>query len=292
MGDQKIRLSVENDAEWEEAKAKVNRRKPKVEKLKAQDVGKAVASSRTASSSEGEAALLGDKRLWDPANRGNLANAMVALQKQRGNAYVQKVVERLQASSESEAEEESLEGTVQGLQQQKGSGHPIEGETQKEMEQSLGYDLGQVRLHTDGVAHKAAEDLGAKAFTMGTDIFFNQKDGGNLSSSEGKGLLAHELTHVVQQSQGNLSLPGDKVKMGQPGDAYETEADKVAEIVSRGAPLQRQPEEEEEELLQGRLETNALQQQVEEEEEEEEEEIQAKIDEETVQKQGEEEGET
>jgi len=321
MGDKRIRLSVESDAERGESRAKANRRKSKMEKLRAQGVENALGSTRAVSSLEGEAVILGDKRLSDPANRGQLTNAMVSLQKQQGNAYVQKVVKRLQASFESEAEEESLEKTVQDLQQQKGAGHPLEGETQKEVEQSLGYDFDQVRLHTDGVAHKAAETLGAKAFTMGTDIFLSQRHSGNLSSSEGKGLLAHELTHVVQQSQGNLSLPGDKVKMGQPGDMYETEADKVAENAAKRTPVQRQPEEEEE-LLQGKLESNALQQQVvegaesvlqmasvqrqaepEEEEEllqgklesnalqqqdEEEEPVQAKKHEETIQKQGEE----
>jgi len=286
MGDKKIRLSVERDAEREETRAKTNRRTRRVEKLKAQDVGKAVGSPRTASSLEGEAVILSDKRLSDPANRGQVADAMVALQKQQGNAYVQRVVKRLQAAAENEAREEYLEKTVQDLQQQKGSGHPLEGETRKEMEQSLGYDFDQVRLHTDGPAHKAAEELNAKAFTMGTDIFFSQKQGGNLSSSEGKGLLAHELTHVVQQSEGNLTLPGDKVKMGQPGDMYETEADKVAENAAMMASVQRQPEEEEE-LLQGKLESNALQRQVEEEEEE----IQAEAEDLRLQRQEEEEEE-
>ena len=265
MGDKKIRLSVERDAEREETRAKTNRRTRRVEKLKAQDVGKAVGSPRTASSLEGEAVILSDKRLSDPANRGQVADAMVALQKQQGNAYVQRVVKRLQAAAENEAREEYLEKTVQDLQQQKGSGHPLEGETRKEMEQSLGYDFDQVRLHTDGPAHKAAEELNAKAFTMGTDIFFSQKQGGNLSSSEGKGLLAHELTHVVQQSEGNLTLPGDKVKMGQPGDMYETEADKVAENAAMMASVQRQEEEEEEEPIQTKRDDVLAQRQVEEE---------------------------
>lgn len=291
MGDQKIRLSVKSNVELEETRAKANRRKRRVEKLRAQGVENTLGPKRTVSSLEGQAAVLSEERLSSPANRGQVADAMVALQKQQGNAYVQRVVKRLQAAAENEAREEYLEKTVQDLQQQKGSGHPIEGETQKEMEQSLGYDFGRVRLHTDGMAHKAAEALGAKAFTMGTDIFLSQRHSGNLSSSEGKGLLAHELTHVVQQSQGNLSLPGDKVKMGQPGDIYETEADKVAESAAKITPVQRQPEEEEEELLQGKLDTNALQRQVEKEEEEEEEEVQMKAEDLRLQRQEEEEEE-
>ncbi len=265
MGDQKVRLSVERGGESGETRAKANRQKLEGEKFKVPGGENVLGSMPTASSLEGD---LSEERLSNPANRAQLANTMLSLQKQQGNAYVQKVVKRLQASAEGQREEDSLEKTVQELQQQKGSGHPIDDETRKEMEESFGYDLGRVRIHTDEVAHRTAEALGAKAFTMGTDIFLSQKHSGNISSSEGKGLLAHELTHVVQQSQGNLSLPGDKVKMGQPGDVYEREADEVAENVVQKASGQRQPMEEEEEFLQGKLETNALQQQVEEEEEE------------------------
>jgi len=219
---------------------------------------------------ENHAALLTDPRLSHPANARQKARIVNQLQQHYGNTHVQKVVKRLQASAQSEPEEESLEKTVQNLQQQKGSGHPIEGETRKAMEQSLGYDFGQVRVHTDAAAHKAAGELNAKAFTMGTDVFLSQKQSGNLSSSEGRGLLAHELTHVVQQSQGNLTLPGSKVKMGQVGDLYEREADVIAEEVVRGEQrIQRQAEEEEEQMLQAKAATEGVQRQAEAEEQEE-----------------------
>jgi len=68
MGDKKIRLSVESDAELEETKAKVSRRKPRVEKLKAQGVENALGSTRTVSSLEGEAVILSDERLSDLTN--------------------------------------------------------------------------------------------------------------------------------------------------------------------------------------------------------------------------------
>jgi len=66
MGDRKIRLGVVKEVEQEETKAKANRRKPKVEKLKAQ--GMELRASRTASSLEGEVAILSDGRLSDLSN--------------------------------------------------------------------------------------------------------------------------------------------------------------------------------------------------------------------------------
>ena len=189
---------------------------------------------------EQHAALLGDKKLSGHASQAQVATTLFSLQRQRGNAYVQKVVECLQNSAaKHEPEKTSLEDTVEELQQQKGSGQPLGDETREEMEQALGYDLGGVRLHTDSVAHKGADALGAKAFTMDTDIFFSQKHGSDFSSPEGKRLLTHELTHVVQQSQGNPALPGDKVKIGEMGDAYENEADAVANRVVRGVGTAR-----------------------------------------------------
>ena len=189
---------------------------------------------------EQHAALLGDKKLSGHASQAQVATTLFSLQRQRGNAYVQKVVECLQNSAaKHEPEKTSLEDTVEELQQQKGSGQPLSDETREEMEQAWGYDLGEVRLHTDSVAHKGADALGAKAFTMDTDIFFSQKHGSDFSSPEGKRLLTHELTHVVQQSHGNPALPGDKVKIGEMGDAYENEADAVANRVVRGVGTAR-----------------------------------------------------
>lgn len=68
MGDQKMRLSVESDAERDETRAKTNRRKPRVEKLKAQGIEHALGARQTVPSLEEYAGLLGDERLSDLAN--------------------------------------------------------------------------------------------------------------------------------------------------------------------------------------------------------------------------------
>ncbi|HBT09687.1 MAG TPA: peptidoglycan-binding protein, partial [Leeuwenhoekiella sp.] len=70
--------------------------------------------------------------------------------------------------------------------------------TQTRMEQNFGTNLSDVRIHTDANAQKMSADLGAQAFTSGRDIYFNE---GKYApgSPEGDGLLAHELTHAIQQ---------------------------------------------------------------------------------------------
>lgn len=71
-------------------------------------------------------------------------------------------------------------------------------------ENRLGVDFSHVRVHTDEAAASAAETLGAKAFTIGNDIAFAE---GRYQpgTTEGRRLLAHELTHVAQQSRGSAA---------------------------------------------------------------------------------------
>lgn len=70
---------------------------------------------------------------------------------------------------------------------------------QQEMSQKTGFDFSNVQIHTDERAVQMNRKLGAKAFTHGSDIYFNRGEY-NPESFEGKHLLAHELTHVVQQN--------------------------------------------------------------------------------------------
>lgn len=104
-------------------------------------------------------------------------------------------------------------------------GSPLQGPVKDQMEGAFGADLSAVRIHTGADAAGQAASLGAKAFTQGSDITFGagQFDPG---SPGGQELLAHELTHTLQQ------LPGEGVT--SPSDAVETEADKVAKAVLKG----------------------------------------------------------
>ena len=134
------------------------------------------------------------------------------------------------------------------IEQERGGGRPLDAETRVEMESSFGQDFGDVRVHTGSQADQLNQEVEARAFTTGSDVFF--RDGTYApGSSAGKELLAHELTHVVQQSEVPATGPS---RITSPDDAVEKEAASVAEaMVARqaeeeGLPLARQMAEEEE----------------------------------------------
>jgi len=95
------------------------------------------------------------------------------------------------------------------------------------MERAFGADFGGVRVHTDGVADSLNRSLQARAFTTGQDIFLRQGEY-QPGSSEGQRLLAHELTHVVQQAGNATSLP-KKRSVSCIHDVYEHEAEEIAD---------------------------------------------------------------
>lgn len=88
--------------------------------------------------------------------------------------------------------------------QMKSSGEPLTGPVLEKMSQAFGTDFSPVRIHTDAKAVQMNRKLGANAFTHGKQIFFD-RDKFRPESREGKRLLAHELTHVVQQNQKNTT---------------------------------------------------------------------------------------
>lgn len=83
--------------------------------------------------------------------------------------------------------------------QRTGAGQSLDHSTRSSMEGHLGVDLSPVRIHTGGEAAKAARDVKARAFTVGHDVVFGEGEY-SPGTSEGQRLLAHELTHVAQQT--------------------------------------------------------------------------------------------
>lgn len=79
-----------------------------------------------------------------------------------------------------------------------GSGQQIPDANRGMFESSMGHDFSSVNIHSDAESDTLNRQLGARAFTTGSDIFFRQGEY-NPASSGGQELLAHELTHVVQQ---------------------------------------------------------------------------------------------
>jgi hypothetical protein len=85
------------------------------------------------------------------------------------------------------------------LESEQDGGVALPGRTRTQMETKLGADFGDVRIHTGSEANRMNRDLSAQAFTQGSDIYFGE---GKFKpeTREGQRLIAHELTHVVQQT--------------------------------------------------------------------------------------------
>jgi Domain of unknown function (DUF4157) len=79
------------------------------------------------------------------------------------------------------------------------TGRPLDASVQKDMGQRFGHDFSRVRIHTDASAEKSARQINANAYTSGNSIVFGSGQF-TPNTQPGKRLLAHELTHVVQQS--------------------------------------------------------------------------------------------
>lgn len=104
-------------------------------------------------------------------------------------------------------------------------GSPLQTDVRADMEGRFGHDFGDVRVHTDGVAHESAKSVNAQAYTVGSNIVF-QRDKYDPGSESGKHMLAHELTHVVQQRSGPVdgTDAGGGVKVSDPSDPFERDA--------------------------------------------------------------------
>lgn len=81
------------------------------------------------------------------------------------------------------------------------SGRPLDAGAREFMESRFGRDFGHVRVHTDGAAEESARALDARAFTLGSDVFFAAGEY-RPGAEDGRRLIAHELTHVLQQQRG------------------------------------------------------------------------------------------
>lgn len=106
-----------------------------------------------------------------------------------------------------------------------------------DMEGRLGHDFGDVRIHADAAAHDSAKSVNAQAYTVGSDIVFQQGKY-EPGSQSGQHMLAHELTHVVQQRNGPVdgTDAGGGVKVSDPSDRFERDAVANADRVMASAP--------------------------------------------------------
>ncbi len=108
----------------------------------------------------------------------------------------------LQASGQESAG--SVPGSVEQHLHTGHAGHSLPPPLQAQMEEAFQSDFSSVRIHTGGHAEQLNRELNARAFTHGSNIYFNAGEF-NPGSQAGQHLLAHELTHVVQQSGGQAT---------------------------------------------------------------------------------------
>jgi hypothetical protein len=149
---------------------------------------------------------------------------LLGLQRAVGNAGVGAVVED---------ERSSVHDVVSS-----GGGAPLDTAVREDMEGRFGQDFSDVRVHTGSAAHDSAKSVNAQAYTVGSNIVF-QRDKYDTSSDAGKHMLAHELTHVVQQRSGPVdgTDAGGGVKVSDPSDRFEREAVSNADrVMSAPAP--------------------------------------------------------
>ena len=105
-----------------------------------------------------------------------------------------------------------------------GAGKPLERSVASTLSSSMGSSLDDVRIHTDDGAAALARAVSARAFTVGSDIYFGRGEY-QPGTSGGNELIAHEVAHTIQQRGAPMDGP---LTVSQPGDALERDAEAAA----------------------------------------------------------------
>ncbi len=141
-----------------------------------------------------------------------------ALQKQEQDLEEQKEEDATLQGKSILQRAEVTEDIESSINNARGSGQSLDANLQKTMGQAMGADFSGVKVHTDSTADQLNKSVQARAFTTGQDVFFKQGEY-NPGSKDGQELIAHELTHVVQQKENKIRL--------SPSDSSETESPKT-----------------------------------------------------------------
>ena len=128
-------------------------------------------------------------------NKGEEENVQQKKEEEKQTKDEDKQIQKSPAGDANPSDNSNLESN---LNSSKGGGSPLSGKVKTEMESGIGADFSNVRIHNDSNAVQMNKQLGAQAFATGNNIYFNEGKY-NPNSKEGKHLLAHELTHTVQQ---------------------------------------------------------------------------------------------
>ena len=129
---------------------------------------------------------------------------------------------------EAKKAQKNLQNTPQKIAEKGLSSSESEIPHKAELEQAFQQDFSSVKVHTGPKAKEANQQLDSEAYTLGNHIVFG-------TDNPSKKLVAHELTHTVQQQAGIQLTNG----VSEPGDSYEQNADAVANKVSEGKPVEK-----------------------------------------------------
>jgi hypothetical protein len=113
-------------------------------------------------------------------------------------------------------------------------GQSLDAAARRFFEPRFGYDFGQVRVHHDAIAARSAQAVAAQAYTVGSHVVF---DGGRYApdTAHGRALLAHELTHVVQQRGASAPPTAGVLRIDSPDSAFERQAQAAARSLGGGS---------------------------------------------------------
>jgi hypothetical protein len=137
---------------------------------------------------------------------------------------------------------EDADDLAERIERWTGSGRSLPASERSVFEPRFGRDFGDVTVHDDAAADDLARSLNADAFTTGSDIFF-RRGTYRAGTTEGRSLLAHELTHVVQQDSAAGGRPARRVQRQQGGMSTMSGQSRVAsgqQNASGGATGQNQ----------------------------------------------------
>jgi hypothetical protein len=165
--------------------------------------------------------------------------SLLQLQRQVGNRVARDV---LAASRDGRVDREA--SVEESIQTARGGGQPLDHGVRSQMEGSLGSNFKGVRVHTDSRSDSLNKSLSARAFTTGQDIFF-RSGAYNPGSSSGRELIAHELTHVVQQRGGDTEAsPAMRQMLNRAPETQEDDEAMKAGRMADTSMISRQEENE------------------------------------------------
>ncbi|HEX5874954.1 MAG TPA: DUF4157 domain-containing protein, partial [Pyrinomonadaceae bacterium] len=172
--------------------------------------------------------------LINPDSYAFLAHELMSITRRAAAAARQQTGQSIQRKAESEERPDELPEIVDDVLDS--PGRPLDSATRAAMEPRFNRDFGGVRVHTDSTAAQSARAVNAHAYTVGQDVVFGAGQY-QPQTEEGAHLLAHELTHVVQQSASGPMTAQSSKAISDPSDAAEVEADSVATQVISGEEI-------------------------------------------------------